>query len=227
MRYKKAYIDIEVNYIGDIDPDNSQEDKERFFRDYKNWKFFAEKECNGKKVQYQGIIGLLVLDFEIDEQTQVHKLLGKKFVQLIGKEITKEILMKELNGINEIIGYHCRTKPNNKGYVGFDFGIIGEQLGVVLDELPGVKSTDLELLAHSAGMYGGLKGVEMQVPNVPPRKSGISNGAEEEKLLLDIAVCDDENKKLEMWKKAKLYNHEDVVNLVYIEQYLRKIKMTE
>jgi len=227
MKLRKAYIDIEASYIGEYDIDKDDE-RDKCFRDYKNWVFCTGIDHNGKKIEYQGIIGILILGFEVDENTMVHKLLDKKFVQLIGNNVTKDSLMKELDGINEVIGYHCRTKPGGaKGYTGYDFGVIGAQLGVVLDELPGVKCIDLELLAHSAGMYGGLKGVELQIPSVPPRKSGISDGAEEEKLLLDIATETDEAKRKEMWKKAKQYNHEDVVNLVYIEQYLRKIKMTE
>lgn len=227
MKLRKAYIDIETMYNGDIDPDKSQEERKKFFRDYEHWKFCCDAQRNGKKVEYQGIIGILVLDFDVDEN-KIHKLLDKKFVQLIGKGVTKERLMKELDGMNEIIGYHCRTRPSGpKGYTGYDFGVIRAQLGVVLDELPGVECIDLELLCHSAGMYGGLKKVELQIPSIPPRRSGIKDGAEEEKLLLDIACEDDDIKKKEMWKKAKMYNHEDVVNLVYIEQYLRKIKMTE
>lgn len=226
MKLKKAYIDIEASYIGEYDIDKDNE-RDKCFRDYKNWTFCCETEHNGKNVEYQGIIGMLILGFDVDENTHIHKLNDKRFVQLIGNNATKDRLMKELDGIDEIVGYHCRTKPNQKGYVGFDFGVIGAQLDVVLDELPGVKCIDLELLCHSAGMYGGLKEVEKQIPTVPPRRSGIANGAEEEKLLLDIADEIDEVKKKELWKRAKLYNHEDVVNLVYIEQYLRKIKMTE
>jgi hypothetical protein len=223
---RKAYVDIEATYCGDIDPDGSQEDRDRFFKDFPNWKFYCEKQHDGKKVQYCGIIGILVLDFELDEATNVYNVVDKKFVQLIGNEITNERLMKELDEITEVIGYHCRTKPGGaKGYTGYDYGVIAAQLGIVLDNLPGVKSTDLELLAHSAGMYGGLKSVEMQVPSVPLRKSGVADGAEEEKLLHEIASCEDEAKRKEMWKKAKRYNREDVVNLVFIEQYLRKLKI--
>lgn len=227
MMYRKVYLDIEATYNGDIDPEKSQEDKDRFFKDYPHWKFYCERQHNEKKVEYQGIIGIFILDFDIDENTQIHKLVDKKFVQLIGKDITQERLMKELDGMNEIIGYHCRTKLSAKGYTGYDFGVIGAQLGVVLDELPGITCVDLELLAHNAGIYGGLKEVEKHIPNIPPRTSGVANGEEEEKLLLDIASCCDENQRHEMWKKAKKYNKEDVVNLVYIEQYLKPIKMTE
>jgi hypothetical protein len=224
MKVRKAYLDVEATYVGPI---KIEEDRNGFFKDYKNWTFFCEKEYNGKKVQYTGIIGILIADFDFDENTNVYRLTNSGFVQLIGKEITKERLMKELDGMTEIIGYHCRTKPNWKGYTGYDFGVINGQLGVVLDDLPGVKCTDLELLAHGANMYGGLKVVEEKVPTVPKRKSGVEDGEAEEKLLLEIASCEDEIEKKKLWKKALLYNCEDVINLIYIEQYLRKIKVVE
>jgi hypothetical protein len=227
-RAKKVYLDIEATYCGDINPDKSKEDKDKFFKDFQNWKFFAEKQHGGKKVDYCGMIGLLILDFELNEETNTHKIVDKKFVQLIGKDVTKERLMKELDGMTEIIGYHCRTKPGGPhGYIGYDYGVVAAQLGIVLDDLPGVKSTDLELLAHGAEMYGGLKSVELQIPSVPTRKSGVADGEEEEKLLHDIAGCEDDIKKRELWKRAKMYNREDVVNLVFIEQYLRKLKIVE
>ncbi len=223
-RIRKVYFDIEATYVGQIDP---EEDRNGFFKDYENWKFFCEKECNGKKVQYQGIVGILILDFDYNENTDVYKLINKNFVQLVGEEITKERLLKELEGMTDIIGYHCRTKPNWKGYTGYDFGVIDGQFGVVLDDLPGVKCTDLELLAHDAKMYGGLKVVEKLVPSVPKRKSGVEDGAGEETLLLEIASCEDEDKKKELWKKALTYNREDVFNLVHIEKYLKKLKIVE
>lgn len=228
MKVRKVYLDIEATYDGDIDPEISQENKEKFFRDFSNWRFYCEKNHNGKMIQYWGIIGMLILDFDWDENTDIYKIIDKRFVQLKGPDITKERLMKEIDGIDEIIGYHCRTKPAGpKGYIGYDFGVIGSQLGVVLDDLPGVRCTDIELLAHGAQMYGGLKSVETMVPSVPDRKSGIEDGKEAEKLLHDIAACEDEVKKKALWKKVLRYNREDVFNLVFIEQYLRKLKITE
>lgn len=223
-KIKKVYIDIESTYAGQIDP---EKDRSGFFKDYENWKFLCDKECNGKNVIYQGIIGILALDFNFDEDTEIYKLLNNNFVQLIGNDITKERLMKELEGMTDIIGYHCRTKPDWRGYTGYDYGVIGAQLGVILDELPGINSIDLELLAHQAKMFGGLKGLEMQIPTVPKRRSGVDDGAEEEKLLLEIAYCDDEKVKKNLWNKALTYNREDVINLVYIEQYLKNIKIVE
>lgn len=224
MNLRKAYFDIESTYVGPI---KIEEDRNGFFKDYKNWMFFCEKNHKGKKVQYRGIVGILTLDFGFNENTDIYKITNRKFVQLIGEDITKERLMEELDGITDIIGYHCRTKPSWKGHTGYDFGVINGQFGIVLDDLPGVICTDLELLAHSANMYGGLKSVEMQVPTVPKRKSGVEDGAAEEKLLLKIASCENEIKKKELWKKALLYNREDVVNLVHIEQYLKKLKIVD
>jgi hypothetical protein len=223
-KLRKVYFDIEATYVGQIDP---EKDRNGFFQDYENWKFFCEKECDGKQVEYQGIIGMLILDFDFDENTNVYKLLNEKFVQLIGNEITKERLLKELDGMTDIIGYHCRTKPNWKGYTGYDFGVICGQFDIVLDDIPGVRCTDLELLAHDAKMYGGLKVVETLIPSVPKRKSGVENGEAEEKLLLEIASCEDEDKKTELWQKALAYNREDVFNLVHIEQYLKELKIVE
>lgn len=227
MKHKKVYVDIEAIYDGDINPDESKSDRDRFFKDFPNWRFCCYDEHNGKDVKYQGIIGILALDFEIDEQTNVHKLLDKKFIQLIGPKITKENLMNELNDMNEVIGYHCRTKANHRGYIGYDFGVIKAQLGIALDNLPGVKCTDLEILCHHAGMYGGLKAVEEEIPTLPPRRSGISNGQEVGLILQDVATCDDDIKRRELWKKVLLYNKEDVTNMVYIEQWLKNIRMTE
>ncbi len=223
-RIKKVYVDIEAAYIGPIDIEN---DRDGFFKDYENWKFCCEKECDGKKVQYEGIIGILILDFDYDDNTDIYKLLNKNFVQIVGKEITKERLMKELEGMTDIIGYHCRTKPTWKGHTGYDFGVIHGQFGVILDDLPGVKCTDLELLAHDANMYGGLKVVETKIPTIPKRTSGVEDGKAEEQLLLEIASCEDEKKKKELWKKALAYNREDVFNLVYIEQYLKELKIVD
>lgn len=222
MKLRKAYLDVEATYVGPI---KIEEDTNGFFKDYKNWKFFFEREQNGKKGQYRGIVGIMILDFDLGENANIHKIVDKKFIQLVGEDITKDRLLCELEGITDIIGYHCRTKPNWKGYTGYDFGVINGQFGVILDDLPGVTCTDLELTAQSAKMYGGLKSIEMCIPTVPRRKSGIEDGEAEEKLLWKIAFCDDDNKKKEAWKKALLYNREDVANLVYIEQYLRKIRI--
>ncbi len=225
MKLRKAYIDIESSYIGDYSFDKSPEEKNLAFKDYGNWTFSCEKECDGKKVEYSGIIGILIIDFDVDETTRIHKIVDSRLVQLIGKDCCAEILMKELEGINEIVSYHGRTKPNYKGYTGYDFGVIAAQTGIVLDELPDVKSIDLELDCQRIGLYGGLKRVEYKIPGMPSRKSGVEDGSEAEKMLYEIARCDDENRKAELWKKLKQYNKEDVLALPIIERHVRNVKM--
>lgn len=224
MKLRKAYIDIEATYIGDYDIDKNDE-RDKCFKDFNNWVFCTQMDYNGRKIEYQGMIGILTVDFDVDEQTQVHKIISDRFVQLIGKDITKERLMQELDGINEILSYHGRTKPDHKGHIGYDFGVIAAQLGVILDELQNVKSIDLELDCHRAGIYGGLKGAERQIPMIPPRRSEITDGADADAILYEAAACEDENKRSELWKRAKRYNLEDVMSLPAIEKYIRKVKM--
>ena len=224
MILRKAYLDIEATYIGDYSIDKDDE-RDKCFKDYKNWVFHTDVQYNGKNIKYTGIIGMLIIDFDVNEHTQVHKIVNSRFVQLIGEKCNKENLMKELDGINEILSYHGRTKPDHKGHVGYDFGVLAAQLGIVLDELPNVKSIDLEFDCHRAGMYGGLKGAEKLIPMIPPRKSGVIDGAEEEAILYEIAACEDEQKKAKLWKKAKRYNREDVLALPIIEKYVRKVKI--
>jgi len=224
MIQKKVYIDIEAIYAGKFNPDGSKDERNRFFKDYGNWKFLVKDEYKGVKVEYQGIIGMLIIDVDIDESTKLHNVTDHRIIQLIGRECTKENLMRELDGMDEILSYHGRTKPNHKGYTGYDFGVINAQLGVVLDELPGVVSTDLELLCHKNGLYGGLKIAENDIPRVPDRKSGVNDGLEAVKILKDIGRCTDEKKIDVMWKKVKAYNIEDVVMLAAVEQDLRSIR---
>ncbi len=224
MKLRKAYIDIESSYVGDYSFDDPEE-RNLAFKDYENWVFSREKEYDGKMVEYGGMIGILVVDFDVDESTKIHNIIDSRLVQLIGKECCAERLMKELEGINEVVSYHGRTKPNYKGYVGYDFGVIAAQMGIILDELPDVKSLDLELDCQRIGLYGGLKKIEGKIPGFPPRKSGIDDGAKAEKILYDIAHSEDENKKAELWKKLKQYNKEDVLALPIIERYVRDVKM--
>lgn len=224
MKLRKAYVDIESSYIGDYSFDKP-EDKNLIFKDYINWVFSCEKECDGKKIEHEGIIGILIVDFEVDDATKVHRIVDSRLVQLIGKDCCAEILTKELEGINEVVSYHGRTKPNYKGYTGYDFGVIAANTGIILDELPGVKSIDLELDCQIMKLYGGLKKIECRIPGMPPRKSRVEDGSEAEKILYDIAHCDDKNKKAELWEKLKQYNKEDIIALPIIEKYVRDVKI--
>ena len=57
------------------------------------------------------------------------------FVQLVGRNATKDNLMQVLQGAERIVTYNGRSIPDSvKGYVGFDFPVIAAQMGVVLDK---------------------------------------------------------------------------------------------
>ena len=82
------------------------------------------------------------------------------FVQLVGDQITKAALMGALVGTNRLFTFNGRSIPDKvKGYTGFDFPVIATQLGVVLDDE--FEHTDLCPECWKAGLYGGLKKVEL------------------------------------------------------------------
>ncbi len=81
------------------------------------------------------------------------------FVQLVGEQISKAAVMGALTGADRLITFNGRSIPDKiKGYTGFDFPVIGAQLGVVLDRE--FEHTDLCPECWKAGLYGGLKKVE-------------------------------------------------------------------
>jgi uncharacterized protein YprB with RNaseH-like and TPR domain len=81
------------------------------------------------------------------------------FVQLVGKDVTREDLMQALAGVERIVTYNGRSIPDKvKGYIGFDFPVIAAQLGIVLDTE--FKHVDLCPLCWKANLWGGLKAVE-------------------------------------------------------------------
>lgn len=107
---------------------------QRLFKDYKNHKIT--------------VIGIRILEGSNDS-----------FVQLIGKDASKENLMKVLEGVERIVTYNGRSIPDKvKGYVGFDFPVIAAQLGVVLDKE--FKHTDLCPACWKANLWGGQKAIE-------------------------------------------------------------------
>lgn len=82
------------------------------------------------------------------------------FIQLVGDQITKAALMSALAGANRLFTFNGRSIPDKvKGYTGFDFPVIAAQLGVVLDRE--FEHTDLCPECWKAGLYGGLKKVEL------------------------------------------------------------------
>lgn len=223
MTVRKAYIDIESSYIGDYSFENGPEEKNLAFKDYINWVFSCEKEYEGRQVLYEGIIGILIIDFDVIGN--LYKIVDSRLVQLIGRDCCAENLSKELEGVNEVISYHGRTKPNYRGHTGYDFGVIAAHTGIILDELPGIRSIDLELDCHYRGFFGGLKKIECKIPGMPSRNSGVGDGSDAEKILYDIAHCEDKNKKEELWERLKQYNKEDIISLTFIERYMRKVNM--
>jgi uncharacterized protein YprB with RNaseH-like and TPR domain len=81
------------------------------------------------------------------------------FVQLVGKDVTRQNLTQALAGVERIVTYNGRSIPDKvKGYIGFDFPVIAAQLGVVLDKE--FKHVDLCPLCWKANLWGGLKAVE-------------------------------------------------------------------
>jgi uncharacterized protein YprB with RNaseH-like and TPR domain len=150
------------------------------------------------------VIGIRILDGSSDH-----------FLQLVGKDISKEALMKTLEGVERIVTYNGRSIPDKlKGYTGFDFPVIAAQLGVVLDKE--FKHVDLCPLCWKAGLWGGQKAVEqtLGLKRTLPGKDG--------------AWADTAWKQYEASRDVRFlnellaYNKEDVFMLRRIEEALRK-----
>lgn len=94
------------------------------------------------------VVGILIAEGKAD-----------RFVQLVGEEVTREKLLQTLKGVERIVTYNGRSKPDAvKGRIGFDLPVIAAQLGVVLDDR--FAHTDLVPLCWKKNLYGGLKKVE-------------------------------------------------------------------
>lgn len=160
--------------------------------------------CDDHKNHEITVIGIRILDSPSDS-----------FLQLVGKEVTKEALMKALDGVGQIVTYNGRSIPDAvKGYRGFDFPVIAARLGVVLDRE--FKHIDLCPLCWRAGLWGGQKAVEqaLGLRRTLPGKDG--------------AWADMTWKKYEASKDRRhldellAYNREDVFMLRRIEETLAK-----
>ncbi len=148
------------------------------------------------------VIGIRILDAVNDT-----------FVQLIGKDATREKLMRALEGIERIVTYNGRSIPDTvKGYTGFDFPVIAAQLGVMLDKE--FQHTDLCPQCWKAGFWGGQKAVEQTL------------GLKRELPGKDGAWADKTWKKYEASRDKRYldellaYNREDVFMLRRIEEAL-------
>ena len=135
------------------------------------------------------------------------------FIQLIGEEATREVLMAVLAGVERIVTYNGRSIPDEvKGYTGFDFPVIAAQLAVVLDRT----FTHLDLCPEcwKAGLWGGQKAIEemLGLKRELPGKDGKwadnawkrYEATHDERLLQDLLT----------------YNREDVFMLRRIEEAL-------
>jgi len=157
------------------------------------------RDCKNHKIT---VIGVRIMEGEKDA-----------FVQLVGDEATREILMTVLAGVERIVTYNGRSIPDNvKGYTGFDFPVIAAQLGVVLDKA--LKHLDLCPACWEAGLWGGQKAIEEML------------GLKRELPGKDGKWADDTWKKYEATRNERFledlltYNREDVFMLRRIEEAL-------
>jgi len=150
------------------------------------------------------VIGIRILEGEKDS-----------FLQLVGKDVTKENLLKALEGVERIVTYNGRSIPDKvKGYIGFDFPVIAAQLGVVLDkEFP---HTDLCPECWKAGFWGGQKVVEQALGL--KRKLPGKDGKWADETWKKYEATGDERFRNEVLA----YNKEDVYMLRRIEEALAK-----
>ena len=167
------------------------------------------KLCKDFKNHKITVLGIRVMDNTNDS-----------FCQLTGADISKDQLMKALDGVGRIVTYNGRSIPdriNNR--IGFDFPVIAAQLGVVLDNM--FKHVDLVPLCWEHGLYGGQKKVEetLGLKRQLPGKDG--------------AWANETWKKYEESKDARYlnellaYNKEDVFMLHRIEEALTKGKRVD
>lgn len=182
-----AYLDIETNYVGKFEPPD-----DRFFRDSKH--------------HLITVLGVRVMGPEEDS-----------FTQLVDKDISKDRLLQVLKGVGKIITYNGRSIPDTmKGRVGFDFPVIGAQLGIILDRE--FKHTDLVPECWKRGLYGGQKKIEqiLELQRKLPDKHGA--------WAMEVWRKYQDTRKNEYLRELLLYNREDVFMLREIEVRLAKIQ---
>lgn len=161
---------------------------EKLFKDYKHHRIT--------------VIGIRILDG-----------LSDRFLQLVGKDVSREALMKALEGVERIVTYNGRSVPDSvKGYTGFDFPVIAARLGVVLDKE--FKHLDLCPQCWRAGLWGGQKAVEQALGL--KRKLPGKDGAWADKAWKQYEASGDARHLNELLA----YNQEDVLMLRAIEEAL-------
>lgn len=160
--------------------------------------------CDDHKNHKITVIGVRILDGANDS-----------FCQIVGSDISKEKLMKALEGVERVVTYNGRSIPDKvKGYIGFDFPVIAAQLEVVVDRE--FKHTDLCPLCWKAGLWGGQKAVE-QALGLKRTLLG-KDGAWADKAWKEYEASKDER----YLRELLAYNREDVLMLRRIEEALAK-----
>jgi len=145
---KKAYIDIETNYVGKKSEENPEK---KFMKDHEN--------------HLLTIVGIYLVDGD-----------KKEVNQLVGDECTKENILKALNGVDELVTYNGRSKEDHiYGFTGFDFPVIRAQTELLLDER--FHHTDLCVVCWEKRLKGGLKKIEKKL-GIEREDGGIRDGKE-------------------------------------------------
>ncbi len=128
------------------------------------------------------------------------------FVQLVGKEITKESILEALEGVDTIYTY-------NGGQ--FDLPFIHHSLGINLSEL--FTHCDLMYDCWRENLYGGFKAVERQL-GIERKLTGM-DGYQAVRLWWRYVESFD----LDALNTLLEYNKEDVINLRTLKERLRII----
>ena len=136
------------------------------------------------------------------------------FLQLVGREVSKDALLSTLSGVSLIVTYNGRSIPDKvRGHTGFDFPVIDAQLGVVLDKE--FKHLDLCPACWQRGFWGGQKAIERLLGL--NRQLTDRDGAWADVIWKQYETTMDENLLRELLE----YNREDVFMLRRIQHALR------
>jgi uncharacterized protein YprB with RNaseH-like and TPR domain len=135
------------------------------------------------------------------------------FVQLINKDISKNTLLSAVGEPDLLVTYNGRSIPDKtRGHIGFDFPVIAEHLGIVLDKE--FKHMDLCPVCWQHGLWGGQKAVErsLGLKRILPGRDGAWADVTWKKY--EITGCD------KLLKELLEYNREDVFMLRRIQEAL-------
>ncbi len=186
---KKAYIDIETDYVGNMSLDD---EKKKYMDDHENHKIT--------------ILGIYLVDGD-----------EKEVIQLVDDKCTREKILEALSGVEELVTFHgSSTRWRNHTEPGFDFPVIYARTGLKLDEM--FPHTDLCVVGWEKDLRGGLKKIEKKFRI--KRKTVGMDGEKAMYMWREYKKTGD----LKILEKIKLYNEEDIVNLVPLEQKLIKYK---